>query len=51
MKAETKRKCPKCKSRFGVKLINQEVICFYGFCDWKIGVKEWNLKYKRSQLG
>ena len=56
MKTETKRKCPKCKSRFKVFVSknlnpdNSRVICFNGDCDWSTTVTEWNQKYKRSQL-
>ena len=53
---KTNRKCPKCKSRFGVFLSSNlhkgksEVICFYGYCNWSMNIKDWNNKYKRSQF-
>ena len=53
---KTRRKCPKCKSRFGVFLSKNlikgksQVICFNGYCDWKCSITEWNDKYKRSQF-
>jgi hypothetical protein len=53
---KTKRKCPKCKSRFGVVLCKNiyigksEVLCFNGDCDFKMNITNWNTTYKRSQF-
>ena len=53
---KTKRKCPKCKSRFGVFLSQNiykgrsEVICFFADCDWKTTITDWNNTYMRSQF-
>jgi len=53
---ETNRKCPKCKSKFGVVLIKNlnkgksQIICFNGNCDFKMNILEWNKKYTRSQF-
>ena len=53
---KSNRKCPKCKSRFGVFLSRNiyiglsTVICFNGDCDWSMNILEWNNKYKRSQF-
>ena len=53
---ETKRKCPKCKSRFGVVLTKNlnkgksQVLCFNGDCDFKMNILEWNKRYTRSQF-
>ena len=53
---ETKRKCPKCKSRFGIFLSTNlykglsRVICFNGDCDWNTSIIDWNNTYKRSQF-
>ena len=50
---KTRRKCPKCQSRFGVALIKNinksesQVLCFNGDCDFKINILEWNKKYNR----
>lgn len=52
----TKRKCPKCKSRFGVFLSpnlykdKSSVICFYANCNWSMSIAEWNKKYIRSKF-
>lgn len=53
---KTTRKCPKCKSRFGVILTKNiykgksQVLCFNGNCDWKMNIVEWNNIYTRSQF-
>ncbi len=53
---KTYRKCPKCKSRFGLFLSKNifksksEVMCFNGDCDFKMNIRVWNKKYKRSQF-
>ena len=53
---EITRKCPKCKSRFGLVLIynlkknKRDVLCVNGDCDFKMNIDEWNKKYKRSYL-
>ena len=53
---KTKRKCPKCKSRFGVILtknlnkVKSQVLCFNGDCDFKMNIMDWNKKYTRSQF-
>lgn len=53
---KTNRKCPRCKSRFGVILTKNiykgksQVLCFNGDCDFKMNILEWNKKYTRSQF-
>jgi len=56
LKEKMKRKCPKCKSRFGVILTKNiykgksEVLCVNGDCDFKMNIVEWNENYVRSQI-
>lgn len=39
------KKCPKCKSRFGMALIEKsKVICFSGACLYTCTLDEWNDK-------
>jgi hypothetical protein len=53
---KTNRKCPKCKSRFGVFLAkntnkgNSLVLCFNDNCDFRMNILAWNKKYTRSQF-
>ena len=53
---KTNRKCPKCKSTFGVFLsknifkAKSEIICFNGNCDFTMNIVDWNARYKRSQF-
>jgi hypothetical protein len=53
---KTKRKCPKCKSRFGVILAKNiykgksTVLCVNGDCHFSMNITEWNNKYTRSQF-
>lgn len=55
-KSKTQRKCPKCKSRFGVFVSKNtdpnksRVICFNGYCDFSMNINVWNDKYLHSQL-
>ena len=53
---KTNRKCPKCKSTFGMMLVKNihkgksEIICFNGNYDFKMNIVDWNDRYKRYQF-
>lgn len=56
VKTRKVRFCPKCRSRFGIFLSKNideeksEVICFNGYCDFRMNVLEWNKEYPKMSF-